>query len=100
MLGYENHTAVINERKSARMEQRVKPKVKEIIEQAAAMLGVDVAEFVSNEAYRGAEAVLGRQEVTRLSPDDRTLLLDLLRNPPEPTEALVDLMRTPDDIDL
>lgn len=96
MLAYTDPTATIVERKSARMEQRVKPQVKQTIEQAAAMLGVDVAEFVANEAYRSAESVLARQEVTRLTAADRDVMLALLRTPPEPTKELVDLMASPD----
>ncbi|ARJ65023.1 hypothetical protein WV31_04760 [Magnetospirillum sp. ME-1] len=96
MLAYNDPTATIAERKSARMEQRVKPQVKQTIEQAAAMLGVDVAEFVANEAYRSAESVLARQEITRLTAADREVMLALLRTPPEPTKALVDLMAAPD----
>jgi len=96
MLAYDDPTAPIAERKSARMEQRVKPRVKQTIEQAAAMLGVDVAEFVANEAFRSAEGVLARQEVTRLTPDDRAAILALLRTPPAPPPALVDLMAAPE----
>ena len=88
------------ERKTARMEQRLKPQVKNTIEQAAALLGVDVAEFVVNEAYRAAETALARQEVTRLSPEDRTLILSLLKDPPPPTAALIDLMAMGDEIQL
>ena len=92
--------AAAPERKSARMEQRVEPQIKQTIEQAAAMLGIDVADFVANETYRGDEAVLARQEVTRLSAADRTLVLDLLRNPPAPTQALIDLMAMDGEINL
>ena len=93
-------TDAIAERKTARMEQRVKPGVKKTIEEAAAMLGIDVAEFVANEAYRKAEAILARQEITRLSPEDRAAILALMTNPPKPEPALVDLMSMSDEIDL
>lgn len=100
MLPYNAPTDAVTERKSARMEQRVKPRVKQTIEEAAAILGIDVAEFVANEAYRSAEAVLSRQEITRLSKDDRTQILSLLTNPPTPTTALSDLMSMGDEITL
>ena len=92
MLPYETPADAVPERKSVRMEQRVKPRVKRTIEEAAAVLGVDVADFVSGEAFRSAEAVLARQEVTRLSPEDRSVILGLLADPPPPTAALTALM--------
>jgi len=98
MLPYERGADAVPERKSVRMEQRVKPRVKRTIEEAAAVLGIDVADFVSNEAYRSAEAVLARQEVTRLSPEDRSMILGLLTNPPPPTPALAALMGMGDEI--
>ena len=100
MLPYDDHTREILERKSARMEQRVKPQAKRVIEQAAAMLGVDAAEFVTNEAYRGAEAILARHEITRLAPEDRLMILGFLTNPPAPTQALVELMAIGDEIEI
>jgi uncharacterized protein (DUF1778 family) len=100
MFSDDNRSETIVERKSARMEQRVKPSVKQTIEQAAAMLGIDAAEFVTNEAFQGAEAVLARQEVTRLSAEDRTLILGLLTNPPKPTQDLVDLVAMDDEIEI
>jgi len=98
MLPYESPTDAVLERKSVRMEQRVKPRVKRTIEEAAAVLGVDVADFVSNEAYRSAEAVLARQEITRLSPEDRSMILGLLATPPTPPPALAALMGMGDEI--
>ena len=98
MLPYQTPADAVAERKSVRMEQRVKPTVKRTIEEAATVLGVDVADFVSNEAYRSAEAVLARQEVTRLSPEDRAMILGLLASPPAPTPALAGLMGMGDEI--
>jgi uncharacterized protein (DUF1778 family) len=100
MLTYVRRTDAITERKSARMEQRVKPRVKQTIEEAAMMLGIDVAEFVANEAYRSAESVLSQHEITRLSSEDRAAILALLSNPPQPTPALIDLMSMSDEIDI
>ena len=101
MLPYENRADSILERKSARMEQRVKPHIKQTIEEAAVLLGIDMAEFVVNEAYRGAEAVLARQEITRMTPEDRALILALLSNtPPPPPPALISLMEMSGEIDV
>ena len=100
MLPYHDQTATLSGTKSARMEQRVKPHIKEVIEQAAGILGIDAAAFVINEAYRGAEAIMARQETTRLTPQDRAMMLDLLRDPPPPTDELVALLSMPNDLDL
>ena len=47
MLNFHDSAAAIEEPKTARMEQRTKPHVKQQIQWAAALLGVDETTFVT-----------------------------------------------------
>ena len=90
MLRYIDKTEAINEPKSARMEQRTKPHVKHDIQAAAALLGVDETAFVTNAAYERACAVIRDHERTKLTAEDREMLLEALDNPAQPTKVLRD----------
>ena len=90
MLRFTDKTAAIDEPKSARMEQRTKPHVKRGIQVAAALLGVDETAFVTNAAYAQACAVIQDHERTRLTAEDRDVLLAALDTPVRPTKALRD----------
>ena len=50
MLSFHDSAATIDEPKTARMEQRTKPRVKAQIQQAAALLGIDETTFVISAA--------------------------------------------------
>jgi uncharacterized protein (DUF1778 family) len=78
--------------KSARMEQRTTQQVKDLIEQAAALLGVNASEFVVSAAARAARQTVQASEVTVLSEHDHAAFLQAL-NATEPTDRLVELMR-------
>ncbi len=88
MLSYTDKTTAIDEPKSARMEQRTKPHVNREIQAAAALLGIDETAFVTDAAYAKARAVIGDHERTRLTGEDRDVLLAALDAPAEPTKAL------------
>ena len=88
MLELRDATILIDESKSARMEQRTKPHVKAQIQLAAALLGVDETTFVTTSAYdRALEAIADHQR-TVLPDRDREAVLAALDAPAEPTEAL------------
>lgn len=88
MLSFTDKTAAIDEPKSTRMEQRTKPHVKREIQAAAALLGIDETAFVTDAAYAKARAVIRDHERTRLTGEDRDVLLAALDAPAEPTVAL------------
>ena len=77
----------------ARINLRVSPSAKALIERAAALMGSTVSSFMLQNAYEAATRVVAQQEVITLSDRDRDAFLDMLDNPPEPTQALIDLMR-------
>ena len=73
------------ERKTERMELRLAPSAKQVIQQAMSATGLAAGDL----AYEGARRVLEEHERMILTGADRDAFLDALLNPPEPTEALV-----------
>ena len=92
MLNFHDPAADIDEPKTARMEQRTKPRVKAQIQQAAALLGVDEATFVTGAALEQARLTIAEYERTLLTAEDCTIVLAALDAPAEPTEALREAM--------
>ena len=88
MLSFHDSAAVIDEPKTARMEQRTKPSVKAQIQQAVALLGIDETTFVISAALERARSIIADHERTILSAEDRNVILAALDTPPEPTDAL------------
>lgn len=78
---------------SARINLRTSPEAKALIERAAAIMGSTVSSFMLQNAYEAASRLIAQQETLTLSDRDRDAFLNALENPPEPTQALIDLMR-------
>jgi uncharacterized protein (DUF1778 family) len=77
------------ELKKERLELRVAPSAKLLIQRAMAVSGLTAGDL----AYEGARRVLAEHERMVLVGADREAFLDALRNPPEPTEKLVAALR-------
>ena len=73
---------------SARLDVRLTPAHKELIEHAAAARGVTVSAFVVGTLVAEAEAAMTERTLRSLGPRDAKALLELLANPPEPSAAL------------
>ena len=73
------------ERKTERMEPRLTPSAKQVIQQAMWATGLTAGDL----AYEGARRVLEEHERMILTGTDRDAFLDALLNPPEPVEPLV-----------
>lgn len=78
---------------AARINLRTSPEVKALIERAAALKGTTVSGFISQTMYETAQRVVAEQEVLTLSDRDRDAFLAALESPPEPTQALIDLLK-------
>jgi uncharacterized protein (DUF1778 family) len=76
---------VAPERKTERMELRLAPSAKQVIQRAMSATGLAAGDL----ACEGARHVLEEHERMVLTGADRDAFLDALLNPPEPTEALV-----------
>lgn len=90
MLAFEDQTQTIEERRTARMNFRTQPRVKDTIQRAAAMSGVDDSVFAMNAAYRAAVDTIQAHERTVLAKADRKAFFDALDAPAQPTQALKD----------
>ena len=77
-------------RRTERLEQRLSPRAKEVIEHAAALQGVTASEFARSHTMQAAHETIRRMEVTRLAPEDRDAFLRAFDDE-RPNEALVDL---------
>ena len=77
------------ELKRERIELRVAPSAKKLIQRAMAVSGLTAGDL----AYEGARRVLEEHERMVLLGADREAFLDALLNPPEPTEKLVAALR-------
>ena len=66
-----------------------------IIDRAAALDGRSRTDFVRTAAVRAAEEVLLERALIRMSPEGFAAFRDAIEAPPEPVEAMVELLRRP-----
>jgi uncharacterized protein (DUF1778 family) len=71
-----------------RVDFRLEPEHKALIERAAAYRGETMTGYAISTLVREAQRVVREHEVVTLSERDRDRFLELLENPPEPTDAL------------
>ncbi len=81
-----------NDTESARINLRVSPSAKALIERAAAIMGSTVSSFMLQNAYEAASRVVATSETLLLSQTDFEAFVAACENPPEPTDALIKLM--------
>lgn len=77
------------ERKTERLELRVAPSVRKVIEQASALSGLAAGDL----AFEGARRVLEDHERMRLTGADREVFLEAVARPPRPKARLVAALR-------
>ena len=75
--------------KRERIELRVGPSAKKLIQRAMAVTGLTAGDL----AYEGARRVLDEHERMVLTGADREAFLDALMNPPEPPAKLIAALR-------
>jgi len=78
----------LEERNSERMNFRTKPRIRQAIQHAAALSGMDDSAFALDAAYRAALDVIERHERTKLKPEDYEAFFSALDRPPEPNARL------------
>lgn len=79
----------IETRKTTRLDLRVRPDVKKIIEQAAETLGISTTDFASAALVSEAQAVLEKHHRITLNNADRDRFLLALSSEEEPNAALI-----------
>jgi len=80
--------------KAARIEIKTSPQVKVELERAAAISGVTLTSFIVNLARTEASRITAEAETVRLNQDAWNKLNEIIDNPPEPTNALRELMQS------
>lgn len=79
------------EKNGARLNFRLPPALKSIIEEAASQRGQSITEYAIATLVQDAQKVLRESEVTRLTRRDRDLVVALLDDPTaKPNRALRD----------
>ena len=76
------------ERKRARLDIRASVTQKALIEQAAALEGRSVSEFVLAYVQPVAERTVQDRQILELSARDSARFIEILLNPPEPNARL------------
>ena len=74
-------------RKEERLEARITPGQKRLIERAAELRGTTVTEFVVASAQQAARDTIRDFEVLTLRDEARKVFVDALLNPPRPNAA-------------
>jgi uncharacterized protein (DUF1778 family) len=75
-------------RRSGRLDLRVAPDEKELIDRAAALTGSNTTDFVRSTTLAAAQEAIRTHEVTRLTSEGSRVFVEVLINPPEPNEHL------------
>jgi uncharacterized protein (DUF1778 family) len=79
--------------KSERVDVRMTPEIKELLQRAAAIRGRSLSDFVVESAQEAAVAAIRDEHVMKLTAEDSRVLAEALLNPPEPNEALIRALR-------
>lgn len=88
MLAFRDQVSEVEERSTERMNFRTKPRIKEAIQRAAALSGVDDSVFTMNAAYRSAMETIAAHERTMLQPVDHAAFFAALEHPPAPNDKM------------
>jgi len=79
---------------TARVEFRMSADLKSEVEEAAALLGATFTSFATEILIERARQVKRDYSLTILNDTERDAFLEMLANPPSPSESLVKLMNT------
>ena len=74
--------------RDARLEARVSAAQKNLLQQAAALSGRTLSEFVVASAQDAARRVIAEHESIRLSREEQLVFVEALLKPPEPNSRL------------
>ncbi|MDZ4800555.1 MAG: DUF1778 domain-containing protein [Bryobacteraceae bacterium] len=79
--------------KTARIEARVPADLLAVVKHAAELQGRTITDFVVSAAREAAYKAIEETEIIRVSMEDYERITEAIRNPPEPTPALVRAMQ-------
>ncbi len=75
------------QRKEERLEARIAPAQKRLIERPAALRGTSVTEFVVASAQEAATSRIKDFDILQLRDEAREVFIKVVLNPPAPTDA-------------
>lgn len=75
-----------------RINLRASSEAKQVIEQAAQLIGTNLSAFMLNQSYEAALRIIQQHGVIMLGNADRDAIMRALDNPQEPTRELHELM--------
>jgi uncharacterized protein (DUF1778 family) len=70
--------------RTARLEARISPELKRLLEYAASLRGASLTEFVVQSAQEAASSAIREREILTLAEGARTAFAQFLLNPPRP----------------
>ncbi|HET7036019.1 MAG TPA: DUF1778 domain-containing protein [Thermomicrobiaceae bacterium] len=79
--------------RSSRLDLRIAPEEKELIDRAAALMGSNTTDFVRSTLLGAARDAIRTHEVIKLTAEGTRVFIEALINPPEPNEHLRALVR-------
>jgi uncharacterized protein (DUF1778 family) len=79
--------------RSSRLDLRVAPDEKDIIERAATLTGSNTTDFVRSTVLAAAREAIRTHEVIKLTAEGSRIFVEALINPPQPNEHLRALAR-------
>lgn len=88
MLAFNDQVSALDELSTERMNFRTKPRIKQAIQRAAALAGVDDSVFTMNAAYASALNTIEAHERTVLAPVDHKAFFAAMDAPPAPKDKL------------
>lgn len=80
-------------KKTERISARVNDSVHDKIHEAAELSGSTLNQFLVAAAIKEAERVIEKERIVRLDAESSRQFLDVLANPPAPSEQLVQFFR-------
>ncbi|MDX1804378.1 MAG: DUF1778 domain-containing protein [Alcanivorax sp.] len=80
-------------RKDERVSLRVDARTKAMLVKAAEISGTPLTVFLVQTALDRADRLVSQPKVTRVSNEEFFRVLDLIENPPAPTDYLVEAMQ-------
>lgn len=78
--------------KDARFEAKINSSIKEFLQGAASLQGLDLSGFVISAAIEKAREIISSTETISLSIEDHKKFTEMLMNPPKATPKLKELM--------
>lgn len=72
----------------ARLEARITPETKALLQKAADLEGRTLTDFVIASVHAEALRVIERHQILKLSMGDDEAFVDALLNPPQPNDAI------------